>query len=267
MRRNVGIAGLQRAQREREQFKDMGERMATEQLEQLKAQMSHFKSSLEHFAAQYRTDIAQNPAFRLKFQQMCASIGVDPLATSKGYWGQVLGINDFYYDLSVRILETCMAIRETVGPLVPLSILLGQLNRNRARRDGDQEDPGDEISEDDVRRSIQLLGPLGGGYELIAVAGTTVIQTVPRELNTDLLVVAQNLQAREIAAPADAPLFCGITATALAEGLGWSLERCQLCLELLVAEGMLWVDRPPSAGMHKPLPPAYFMVISSLFVH
>ena len=30
---------------------------------------------------------------------MCANIGVDPLASGKGFWSNMLDIGDFYYEL------------------------------------------------------------------------------------------------------------------------------------------------------------------------
>ena len=32
---------------------------------------------------------------------MCASIGVDPLASNKGFWSNMLDIGDFYYELGI----------------------------------------------------------------------------------------------------------------------------------------------------------------------
>ena len=43
-------------------------------------QMEVFKKNLEEFAAKHKDDIRKDPQFRLQFQEMCASIGVDPLA-------------------------------------------------------------------------------------------------------------------------------------------------------------------------------------------
>ena len=34
---------------------------------------------------------------------MCASIGVDPLASGKGFWSNMLDIGDFYYELGVQV--------------------------------------------------------------------------------------------------------------------------------------------------------------------
>ena len=38
---------------------------------------------------------------------MCASVGVDPLASGKGFWAEKLGVGDFYYELAVQIVEVC----------------------------------------------------------------------------------------------------------------------------------------------------------------
>ena len=34
---------------------------------------------------------------------MCSNIGVDPLASNKGVWAQLLGFGDFYYELGVQV--------------------------------------------------------------------------------------------------------------------------------------------------------------------
>jgi ESCRT-II complex subunit VPS22 len=46
----------------------------------MKEQMEVFKSHLQDFASKYAKDIRKDPAFRQRFQAMCANIGVDPLA-------------------------------------------------------------------------------------------------------------------------------------------------------------------------------------------
>ena len=39
--------------------------------------------------------------FRNQFLKMCKQIGVDPLSSNKGFWVDVLGVGDFYYELAV----------------------------------------------------------------------------------------------------------------------------------------------------------------------
>lgn len=121
-------------------------------------QMETFKVNLEEFAAKHKDDIRKDPEFRVSFQEMCASIGVDPLAcksvclsvtsfckghslgllvplsvcyicfhiytrvlicivfvASKGFWAEMLGVGDFYYELGVQIVEVCMATNHRNG--------------------------------------------------------------------------------------------------------------------------------------------------------
>ena len=50
-----------------------------------------------------RADITRDPAFRAQFHAMCSAAGVDPLASNKGFWAEMLGFGDFYYELGVQI--------------------------------------------------------------------------------------------------------------------------------------------------------------------
>ena len=54
---------------------------------------------------------------------MCANVGVDPLASNKGMWAQLLGFGDFYYELGVQIVEACLATRAHNGGLMELGSL------------------------------------------------------------------------------------------------------------------------------------------------
>lgn len=55
----------------------------------MQEQMAVFKNRLEEFAMKYKADIRKDPEFRARFHQMCANIGVDPLASNKASsaWG------------------------------------------------------------------------------------------------------------------------------------------------------------------------------------
>ena len=44
-----------------------------------------FRSNLEEFATSHKNDIRRNPEFRMQFQEMCATIGVDPLACKDSF--------------------------------------------------------------------------------------------------------------------------------------------------------------------------------------
>lgn len=60
---------------------------------------------------------------------MCATIGVDPLASSKGFWSEMLGFGDFYYELAVQIIEVCMAATHRTGKWTKLSMVLQTVSR------------------------------------------------------------------------------------------------------------------------------------------
>lgn len=55
-----------------------------------------------HNPSAISADIKKNAEFRKHFQEMCATIGVDPLASSKGFWSEMLGVGDYYYELGER---------------------------------------------------------------------------------------------------------------------------------------------------------------------
>ena len=72
---------------------------------------------------QRRSEIRQDPIFRAQFHTMCSNIGVDPLASNKGMWAQLLGFGDFYYELGVQVVEGCLSTRPMNGGLVDLAAL------------------------------------------------------------------------------------------------------------------------------------------------
>lgn len=73
---------------------------------------------------------------------MCAAIGVDPLASSSGaggkegggsLWSQLLGgsVNDFYFELAVRVVEVCGETRAENGGLIGVKEVRERIARTR----------------------------------------------------------------------------------------------------------------------------------------
>ncbi|KAJ3044485.1 ESCRT-II subunit protein snf8 [Rhizophlyctis rosea] len=235
-RRRVGIHGLQQQARHQEEFQKAGEALAAQQLEQrneaqpvgsppqLKSQLELFRTNLEDFARKYRKDIKRDPEFRKHFQRMCSNIGVDPLASNKGFWSELLGVGDFYYELGVQIAEICMATRERNGGLIELSELKRHLERMRGRN-------AQQISEDDILRSIKNLRPLGNGFDIVTIGDRKLIQSVPRELNRDFSAVL------------DLAHHVGfVRISDLTSKLGWDVERASHTLDNLLKDGICWID-------------------------
>lgn len=61
-------------------FQAKGTELASEQLNQFSQELAIFQTKLEEFAHKHRDEIRRNSQFRRHFQDMCASVGVDPLA-------------------------------------------------------------------------------------------------------------------------------------------------------------------------------------------
>lgn len=99
-------------------FAAVGAVLESNQLAHLQTSLATFRSSLESFAYQHKHAIASNPVFRAQFHAMCLSIGVDPLACHKGFWSQLLGLGDFYFELGVQIMDVCMRERPSNGGLM-----------------------------------------------------------------------------------------------------------------------------------------------------
>ena len=129
--RRAGLHGLQQQRKQKEGFQKAGEQLAAQQLELMKTQLEVFKANLESFAIKYKQDIKKDPVFRSHFQKLCSHVGVDPLASNKGFWSSLLGFGDFYYELGVQIVEICITTRELNGGLIDLQELKSRLEQRR----------------------------------------------------------------------------------------------------------------------------------------
>lgn len=128
-RKGVGLAAFDRSRITSAQYASHGNNLRSSHSSSLATQLSVFRSLLQQFAQTHAKDIRSNPSFRAEFARMCAAIGVDPLAGSSGvdgkdgggsFWAQMLGgsVNDFYFELAVRVVEVCGATREENGGLI-----------------------------------------------------------------------------------------------------------------------------------------------------
>uniref|UniRef100_A0A8C6CE49 Vacuolar-sorting protein SNF8 n=2 Tax=Monodon monoceros TaxID=40151 RepID=A0A8C6CE49_MONMO len=79
-RRGVGAGAIAKKKLAEAKYKERGTVLAEDQLAQMSKQLDMFKTNLEEFASKHKQEIRKNPEFRVQFQDMCATIGVDPLA-------------------------------------------------------------------------------------------------------------------------------------------------------------------------------------------
>ncbi|EGC30026.1 hypothetical protein DICPUDRAFT_42052 [Dictyostelium purpureum] len=225
MRRGVGIQAVHNQTQTQKQLQNVSDQISTENINKIKEQLVIFKENLEQFAIKHKKDITKNPEFRKYFQDMCNMIGVDPLASNKGFWSQVLGVGDFYYTLGVQIIEICLKYRGSNGGLMEMNILADHLRKLRGKN-------SQEISLDDIETSISKLKVLGNGFNIIKVNKKKLVQSVPCELNkdhTDIIILAQENNS-------------SITESQISQKLKWNNHRINSVLNFLLQESMVWID-------------------------
>ncbi|CDO71052.1 hypothetical protein BN946_scf184844.g56 [Trametes cinnabarina] len=225
----AGIAAFDRQQQSQRSFAELSSEISQAQVDLLHAQLAQFRSALAHYASTHRDRIRKEPSFRHAFQQMCTTIGVDPLAGPRkgGWWAEMLGLGDWQYELGVQIVDVCVSTRERNGGLIEMSELIRLVSKLRGVG-------GDVITEDDVMRSIKTLKPLNAGYEVIDVGGgKKMIRSVPKQLDSDqtvVLAVAQEDGGR-------------VSEATLVSRRGWTQERARAALaNMLLRDGLCWLD-------------------------
>lgn len=125
-RKGVGLAAFDRSRITNAQYASHGSTLRSSNAQALETQLAVFRSLLQQFAQTHAKDIRSDPSFRAQFARMCAAIGVDPLASSNSgtaggsVWSQLLGrsVNDFYFELAVRVVEVCGETRAENGGLI-----------------------------------------------------------------------------------------------------------------------------------------------------
>lgn len=240
-RKGVGLAAFDRSRLTSKQFASHGNSLRSSDAQALENQLSVFRSLLQQFAQTHAKDIRSDPSFRAQFARMCTAIGVDPLASSSSssgggggggsggnsLWAQLLGrtVNDFYFELAVRVVEVCGATRGENGGLLGVREVRERLQRGRM-------EGSPEVSEDDVLRAVGTLQPLGSAYAVVRLGNKAYIRSIPKELNTDQTAVLEAVQ-----------LLGYVAVNMLMLNLRWSRARAQTALDDLLGEGMLWVDK------------------------
>ncbi|TMW46055.1 hypothetical protein DOY81_008870 [Sarcophaga bullata] len=228
MRRRAGLGAIQQQQLAAEKYKDKGTDLQESQLEQMSKQMEVFREKLEEFAIKHKQDIKKNSQFRKQFQEMCAAIGVDPLASGKGFWS-VLGMGDFYYELSVQVVEVCLAANHKTGGLIELNELRKRLVAARGQSAVHQ-----EITNEDILMATKKLSIFGNGFIVHKLGkGKYIVQSIPGELSkedTAILTLASNNENGYV------------NMTMIKEQLGWPDYRAKQSLEKVVCEGICWID-------------------------
>ncbi|KAI9741639.1 MAG: hypothetical protein M1834_000023 [Cirrosporium novae-zelandiae] len=236
-RRGVGLGAFQNRSATSQSYATHGANLRNTHASALQTQLSVFQSLLHSFALEHASKIKSNPTFRAEFARMCNAIGVDPLAGSNvrgkkagqgaSWWAQMLGgdVNDFYFEIAVRVVEVCRETRDENGGLITVDEC-----RTRASK-GKGIGGGIEISDDDILRAVASLKPLGSGFAIINVGSKRFIHSIPKELNTDQSTTLEIIQITGY-----------ITISMLQANLNWERERAEVIISQLLTDSLVWVD-------------------------
>lgn len=152
-RRGVGLGAFANRTQTTQSYATHGANLRTTHVTSLETQLSVFQSLLHTFALEHSSTIRSNPTFRAEFARMCNAIGVDPLAASnvKGkngrrggvggddsgggsFWTQIMGgdMNDFYFEVAVRVVELCRETRSENGGLIGVEECRKRVRKGKA---------------------------------------------------------------------------------------------------------------------------------------
>ena len=206
---------------------------------------------LSDFAKKHRSEIQNDPAFRAKFLEMCTPLGVDPLSSEKGIWGNMLGIGEFYYELAVKVAEVCIASRSRNGGIISVAEVKHILKSRKTKFNFSSSTSSSASSlsstkytSHDIVTAVRKLSILGSGFRIVMVGTSCMIVSVPMELDNDhmeIMQIAQQQQQEQIAT--------NITSTAgvvtiqdVMKITEWDLERTNRAIDILLGNGMAWLD-------------------------
>lgn len=240
MRRGIGHGRFQTEKERTRRLAKEGEDLKGKTIEHVETQLRLFKEELARFATTHKARINSDAAFRHRFQQMTVAAGVDPLLSNKGFWGELLGVGDFYFELGVQILDVCISTRPLNGGIMSVQDCLAHIRKARggpAAASASSARAGVTVTLEDVGRAVQKLAALGNGISVQQVRRgmrptVSLLVSVPQELSADT--------AAAVAALTDSKGHA--SAPRLAEALGWETERAERAVARLVAEGMVWLD-------------------------
>lgn len=196
--------------------------MSANHMASAREHLSKFQKRLEEFARKYKNEIKSDPEFRNEFNSMCLRIGVDPLQSRNGFWSKLLGVGEFYHELSIKVIDVCLSQKRKHGGMVPIEDVLEGVKKTY----GKEKVP--KISTSDIETALRNLKSIGDGYSIVKIGKKVFVKTVSFELDNDLVEVL-NL-AKD-------------TGYIVDKGhLQWTDERFMSAINALLREGFIWVD-------------------------
>jgi ESCRT-II complex subunit VPS22 len=138
----------------------------------------------------------------------------------------VQGVSDFYYELAVQIIEICNSMQDRTGGLVYLDQVLEKVLKVRSRF-------VNEVSLDDCRRAIKKLDIFGSAFTLVPMNnGRFMVQSLPDGMNNDHTIILKLAESNNGV----------VTQQIIVNELKWDSLRVENMLNLMLKEGIVWLD-------------------------
>lgn len=217
--RKFGLAAFDSSISEIKQLEDVKSDILNKQNKELEIQLEIFQEKLIEFAKKHNKEIKENSDIRIKFLKMCSSIGIDSMRLFDKKDNNLIDIEDFYYELSVKIIEICRGSKDINGGIISFLELENVYFREY------------NISYKDIEKAINMIRDLDGGFEIIKIGKKKFLRSIPNELTEDQTKILQ---------------VCSVlgysTMSILKANLNWRSIRSKAVLDEMVSSGLLWVD-------------------------
>lgn len=213
---------------DRDAFTRLGKYLDEQHSDQLSTQLSVYQSALINFAVDHGSQIKLNKEFRLKFTEVCQLIGLDPVELLLHLESRGKQSGEFLITLAIKIVEVCQETRDLNGGLISFKELLPRIQNNV--------NLVSDITETDLKASLDILNNLGEGYEILTINNKKWLKSSIASTTTD--ISSDQKKVYEICT------FMGgyVTKTLLIDNYGWDKVRCKTVLDDMIMNGFLWID-------------------------
>lgn len=211
-------------------FQELGSKFTEDQRKNLETQLQVFQAALISFKNEYADEIVHNETIRKTFAEICIAFGIDPLVVATTLSDDINNNSERLNQLSIKIIELCAAARPITGGIMSITDLLNMINKDTWV----SSDLRFEFKESDVLEALDHLKILGDELQLIEIGKKKYIKNIPQNLNIDQNTIIET-----------AEIIGYVSVGLLRDNFGWKSVRAKDCIDEMVFNGILWVDKHP----------------------
>lgn len=197
------------------QYSELGQSIVQKKTNELTTQLQLFKSILLNFLKEHNEELSKDITLRNEFIKICRSVGIDPLQIYDKHDSKM---NEFYFELCVRIIEFSNSMKDINGGLLPVKDFLAKFKELN-------------ITFKDVEVSVGLLSSLNDELKIIKIGSKHYIKNFNIELTNDQNMILETVNN-----------IGYVSVSILRDNFGWKAYRSQEILNEMISNGYLWLD-------------------------